>query len=123
MDSNVLIDYTRRKFTGKAEKRLDEIFDSTFYYSMISRLEVLGFNAPAEVLQNIEDFLAIGAMHYITDQIGDTTIQIRRSLPRLKLPDAIIAATAIVNEHSLLTRNIDDFKNIPNLKIDNPWSW
>ncbi len=123
MDSNVLIDYTRRKFTGKAEQTLDEIFDSIFYYSIISRMEVLGYNASAEILQNIEDFLATGTMYYITDQVGDESILIRRSLPRLKLPDAIIAATAIVNNDTLLTRNVDDFKNIPRLKMDNPWSW
>ena len=39
----------------------------------------------------------------------------------IKLPDAIIAATAKVYDLSLVTRNIDDFKNIKGLKLINPW--
>jgi len=36
------------------------------------------------------------------------------------LPDAIIAATALVSNLALTTRNVSDFKNIPGLKIINP---
>lgn len=117
MDSNVLIDYAGKKFKGKAEQRLDEAFDDMFYYSIISRLEVLGYNAPAEILDNIEEFLSTGTMYNITDKVGEESILIRRSVPKLKLPDAIIAATALSYNHTLLTRNIDDFKNIPRLRL------
>lgn len=39
---------------------------------------------------------------------------------KLKLPDAIIAATAVVNELILITRNTSDFKNVVGLKCINP---
>jgi len=48
---------------------------------------------------------------------------IRRIFPRIKLPDVIIAATALTNNYTLLTRNIDDFKNIPGINLENPWLW
>jgi predicted nucleic acid-binding protein len=35
--------------------------------------------------------------------------------------DVIIAATALIEGFTLVTRNIDDFKNIPNLMLLNPW--
>ena len=38
---------------------------------------------------------------------------------KIKTPDAIIAATAIVHKFTLLT-NDDDFKNIPGLQIIEP---
>lgn len=44
-----------------------------------------------------------------------------RKVHRIKLPDAIIAATALVHGFKLITRNIADFKNIPNLELINPW--
>jgi hypothetical protein len=50
MDSNILIDYLGNKFVGVAEQRLSGIFDDSFYYSIISRKEELGYNAPGEVL-------------------------------------------------------------------------
>jgi predicted nucleic acid-binding protein len=38
-----------------------------------------------------------------------------------KLPDAIIAATALVYDLTLLSRNSSDFSGINGLKIINPW--
>jgi len=39
---------------------------------------------------------------------------------KIKLPDAIIAATAIVYDLILVTRNISDFKNIDGLHVVDP---
>lgn len=47
------------------------------------------------------------------------TIALRKLL-KIKLPDAVIAATAIVHDLTLITRNTDDFKNIPGLTVLNP---
>lgn len=52
MDSNVLIDYASGKFTGAVVQKLDGIFDDSFHYSIISRMEVLGYDSPPEVLKN-----------------------------------------------------------------------
>jgi predicted nucleic acid-binding protein len=123
MDSNVLIDYAGRKFSAISEQRLDTIFDNYFYYSIISKIEVLGYNATSEVLKHLEAFLKTGEMYRISDEVSDQTILIRRRFPRIKLPDAIIAATALMNNHTLLTRNMDDFKNIPSVNLENPWLW
>lgn len=40
----------------------------------------------------------------------------------IKLPDAIIAATALNNDFVLVTRNEQDFINIKNIQIFNPFS-
>lgn len=120
MDTNVIIDYTGKKFTGSAEVKLDAAFNDVFYYSIISRIEVLGFNADDVILQGLRDFLELGHQYYVTDDIASQTILIRRALPKLKTPDAIIAATALVYNHTLLSRNLPDFKNIPGLTVIDP---
>lgn len=51
---------------------------------------------------------------------ANQTILIRRQY-KIKLPDAIIAATALVHNLILVTRNTSDFKNIPELQLINPW--
>ena len=40
----------------------------------------------------------------------------------IKLPDAIIAATALVYDLTLISRNVSDFKNIEGLKVLNPFT-
>jgi predicted nucleic acid-binding protein len=55
---------------------------------------------------------------YVDHRVADITIDIRKKT-RIKLPDAIIAATAISESLHLVTRNVDDFSNI-DVKISNP---
>jgi hypothetical protein len=54
------------------------------------------------------------------DAIVDKTIEVR-SLYKIKLPDAIIAATAIGNGLVLVTRNTKDFKDIEGLEVIDPY--
>lgn len=62
------------------------------------------------------------AVRYLLDttEIVDYTIRLRKAT-KIKVPDAIIAATAITMGAVLVTRNEDDFKCVENLKISNPW--
>lgn len=120
MDSNVLIDYTSRTFSDSTEKILDTIFNNKFHFSIITKIEVMGFNAPPDKLDELDEFLSLGIMYPLSREIADRCILIRRLNPKIKVPDAIIAATAIVHGHTLLTSNIDDFKNITDLSIQEP---
>ncbi len=46
-----------------------------------------------------------------------------RQQKKMKLGDAIIAAaTAVVYDIPLVTRNVDDFKHIPGLDLRNPFA-
>ncbi|MDR9364048.1 MAG: PIN domain-containing protein [Balneolaceae bacterium] len=56
---------------------------------------------------------------YLTEEIAQECINIRKQ-QSIKLPDAIIAATALVYDMKLITRNISDFKNIHTLNVVNP---
>lgn len=120
MDSNVLIDYTSRTFSISTEKILDLIFDTGFNFSIISKIEVLGFNTSKETLSKLEEFLSLGVEHPLSKEIADACILMRRKNPKVKVPDAIIAATAIVHGHTLLTSNLSDFKSIEGLSIQDP---
>ena len=57
----------------------------------------------------------------ITEEVVDRAIAIRK-LTRIKIPDAIIASTASLNRSLLITRNVQDFKGIPELELFNPWT-
>jgi predicted nucleic acid-binding protein len=44
----------------------------------------------------------------------------QKDVKKTKLPDAIIAATALVNDLTIITRNIKDFDKIEGLEVLNP---
>ncbi|MFN0037611.1 MAG: type II toxin-antitoxin system VapC family toxin [Saprospiraceae bacterium] len=88
--------------------------------SVITKIELLGWQSgSAEQLQNVADFIQDSEVLPLTDAVVDKTIEIRRSL-KIKLPDAVIAATAIVQDFTLISRNDEDFRKIPGLKHLNP---
>ena len=90
--------------------------------SVITKIEVLRFNTTEAVDQILKDFISICIIYDLNNTVVDQTIQLCK-LNKIKLPDAIIAATANVNNLTLLTRNISDFKAIPSLKIINPFNF
>ena len=53
-------------------------------------------------------------------EIGNKTLAIRKT-KKIDHPDAMIAATALGYNLTLVTRNLADFKNIEGLKLVNPW--
>ncbi len=71
-------------------------------------------------LHVLKSFVKTSTVYYMDESIILKGIDIRKNY-RLKLPDAIIAATAVVNKFTLITRNIADFEGIPHLIILNSW--
>jgi len=57
----------------------------------------------------------------LNENIKNKAIEVRRNY-KIKLPDALIAATALVHDLELITRNTKDFENIKELKVKNPWN-
>ncbi len=65
------------------------------------------------------DFIANSSILKIDDEIIKQTIRIRKKY-KLKMPDAIIAATAITNDFTLISDNDKDYLKIYGLKYINP---
>lgn len=100
---------------------MNTIIDAIPNVSIITKIEVLGFNTTANQYRILTDFMNDASVYELTDEVANVCITLRKKY-KTKLPDAIIAATALVSGFSLLTRNISDFKNIKDLKVVNPYS-
>lgn len=119
-DTNVAIDYIGEVLPEKVLSSLDNIFDSTFYISVINKIELLGFSdiTKKEELKFQELINAANVLE-LDEVVVKKTIEIRKHY-KIKLPDAIIAATSMVYELTLISRNISDFKKIDGLHLVNP---
>jgi len=81
------------------------------YASSVSWIEVMaGAVAPGELAAAEDMFEGITVVG-LTPEICQQTVTVRRN-SRLKLPDAIILATAQVMGHPLTTRNTKDFAGL-----------
>ena len=90
--------------------------------SEVTRMELLGWhNATPAQLSPVEAFMRKAVLLPINEAVILQTIAIRQS-KKIKLGDAIIAATALVNDYTVVTRNVSDFTNIPGLTVIDPHS-
>lgn len=119
IDSNILIEFAGNLLPEISHSLLSGIIDDDFNISFINKIEVLGHHSADQAWSN---FINQATIILADDDIIAQTINIRKNY-KIKISDALIAATALVSNLVLLTRNIQDFKNIENLIIENPWKW
>ena len=118
LDSNVIIDLFGNKLP---DDRATFIKKLPILISVVSRIELIGRYEPTvKYLQKINSFLHDATIYELDETIILQAIDIRQK-NKIKLPDAIIAATARTNKMTLITHNIDDFKTIRGLKIIDSW--
>jgi predicted nucleic acid-binding protein len=115
-DTNVLI------YLSKYILSPEKILIQKSAISVITKIEVLGykFNNSDEhdLLLNICNELRVFPL---SDEIADAAINLRKNY-RIKLPDALIYATALVENLPLLTNNIKDFNSLDRkVKLINPF--
>ena len=119
IDSNAVIDYLSGLLPSKGMDFLSEVVNDVPQVSVISKIEVLGYNAPSSAQQLLANFMKDAEILQLSEAIVSQTIEIRKA-HKIKLPDAIIAATALVNRFALISRNKSDFKNIDGLTVIDP---
>ncbi|MEC3881402.1 type II toxin-antitoxin system VapC family toxin [Parapedobacter sp. 10938] len=119
IDTNAVIDYLDNKLPASGMTFMHKIVDNIPNVSVITKIEVLRFNAPPVVYQTLTDFMHDSTVLGIDNQVVNETIAICKA-HRIKLPDAIIAATASIYKLKLVTRNVSDFNKLPEVLLVNP---
>ena len=121
LDTNTIIDFCNARLPANSKQFLLTITEPCI--SVITFIELFSSTVitPLEK-QKLEQFVQFVTVHdKISAEIVNKVIAIRVNY-KTKLPDAIIAATALVHNLVLITRNTADFKNIEGLKIIDPHS-
>lgn len=122
IDTNVAIGYIGNRLSLQSMDKLDQIFDGEYHLSVINKIELLGY---PELDQNEEEKFNLlidhSILHQIDNKVIEKTISIRKRY-KIKLPDALIAATCLVNGLDILTLNTKDFENLADLRVIQPES-
>jgi predicted nucleic acid-binding protein len=120
IDTNVIIDYTSSRLPQKGSDFVEQLFNNNFVISVAVKIEVLGFDDVPDKLLAMEEFVDTAILLPLDEDVTKQTILLRRKYKKLKLGDAIIAATAIAYNLVLVSRNTKDFENIEGLELINP---
>ena len=118
IDTNVLIDAQMNRIPRKGLNFLANIINENFLISFITLIEYLGYK---NISKKSEEFILLAEVIEIDKLMIQTCIDLRKNYA-IKLPDAIIAATALTRNLTLVTNNERDFIPIQNLIVLNPHS-
>jgi toxin FitB len=87
----------------------------------VSYVEVLGYHKLTNnERQDLEAFFAAAPILPISDAVLEQAVQLRQQR-KMTLGDSLVAATALVHQRTLVTRNTDDFDWIDGLILLNPF--
>lgn len=118
MDTNAVIDYLDNKLPDNSANLIDKVDTQV---SVITRMELLSWNkATIKQIKILQEFINGSVVIGLEENIIVKTIELRRQY-KIKLPDAIIAATALSGKMHLISHNVSDFVKIPGLKVIDPW--
>jgi predicted nucleic acid-binding protein len=116
IDTNIIIYYLAGDSVIKAFLRQHR---ENLHLSVITKMEVLSYPYENNEDTVVRAFLECFQHLLLDEAIVEQTIMLRRQ-KKIKLPDAIIAATALKHQLTIVTRNTTDF-NIAGLSIINPF--
>lgn len=122
IDTNILIYALAGNVGAPVLARIDNAIADKARYSVITRMEMLGWSGhTVKTRHETEALLAQLNEVNFTSALVATVIDIRSTIS-IKLPDAIIAASALTENLPLLTRNTADFSRITGLVVIDPFA-
>jgi predicted nucleic acid-binding protein len=123
IDTNVISHLFADRLPERGKEFVATIINTDFIISVVVEIEALTYHDIPDKMPLIEEFINLATILQLDRPVIKKTIEIRRKHKKLKLGDAIIAATAITHNLTLVTNNIKDFANIKDLKIIDPHSF
>ncbi len=119
IDNNVISNYFSGQLPQGGMAFISDVVDAIPNISVITEIEALSWVSEDKTRELIiREFISDANTISLTQAIVDQCIKIRRSR-KIRTPDAIIAATAIVNDLVLITSD-SDFTKIAELRCVDP---
>lgn len=120
IDTSAVIKYLKLSFSSRAQLFIDSIIDDESNISFITEIELQAWKPlPNDDISVYVDFIDQSNIYGLSDSIIRNTIEIRRDF-KLKVPDALIAATALTHGLTLIADNDKDFLKVKMIKYINP---
>jgi predicted nucleic acid-binding protein len=134
LDTNIPSELTRPRPEERVAAWLESADDGQLFFSVVSLGEIVkgvSLLAPGRKRNELEQWLEttlrpwFGARILSVDEAvarrwGVLTARLERKGRKLKVSDGMIAATALVHDLTIVTRNVKDFAGLE-ANVINPW--
>jgi predicted nucleic acid-binding protein len=121
LDTNVIIYYLQGYYEVEAVFADIESGIAEGKISVITKIEALAFPGLTYKEEGrVKQFLMNFEVVELTDGVIERAIGLRKQY-KVRLPDALVAATAMEKEAVLITRNVKNFEKIGGLQVENPF--
>ncbi len=121
IDTNIAIYFLAGVLPPQSLPFVNMVFLAGVNLSVITQIELLGWQFPdGNRAATAAVFVERATLLPLDEAVVKQTIMLRKQY-KIKLPDAIIAATALVYDLTLISRNDKDFLPIPGLTYRNPF--
>lgn len=109
VDTDIFIDHLRGSVEFKPGR-------NRLHYSVVTRAELFAGNSATDLVsQLLGPFRELTVDRSVAERAGRVVREFQ-----LRMPDALIAATALENRLTLMTRNRKDFDKVRGLRIRTP---
>lgn len=117
IDSSAAIKYLNNTLPASSLLFLDAELDKEVNLSIVTKVEILAQESvdPANLVI-AQQFADCAVVFPVDERIGEIAILIRKAT-KVKLPDVLIAATAIAYNFTLIADNDKDFNKIVSLDV------
>ncbi|MGX5852762.1 type II toxin-antitoxin system VapC family toxin [Dyadobacter jiangsuensis] len=121
-DTSIAVYYLQQHLPLYMEEIMDDIAqNSRICFSVITEIELFSWKSASQFdFDLVNLFVGVSLSLELEKDIRDKAAELRRQ-HNLEIPDAIIAATAVVHGLTLITNNSEDFTGIENLSLLNPF--
>lgn len=117
IDTNVISHLFADRLPRKGKEFFKTVINKDFVISVVVEIEVLTYHETLNKMPLIEEFIQLATILPLDNEVTLKAIKLRKNFRKMKLGDAIIAATAVVYNRTLITNNTKDFSNIEELEI------
>ncbi len=117
IDTNVISHLFADRLPQAGKEFLATVINTDFVISVAVEIEVLTYHETPEKMPLIEEFIQLATILPLDKEVTQKAIELRRNYRKMKLGDAIIGATAVVHNRTLIINNTKDFANIKGHKL------
>lgn len=120
IDTRIILDYLGEKLPASGMSFMDDVVNAIPNVSILSQIELLSLNTSDEYQQVLTQFMQDAIVLDLSPNVVKNTISLCKT-HNLNLQHAIIAATAITYDYTLIVNNEYSYIYIKGLKIVNPY--